>query len=156
MSPFSPFQEKESCSPLEPLLRGGIGRTEVEVVNIFKRSDWINKKFVKEGEVAFTNGIPFLFKNVGLEDMSYWTWDLGSFCRPADNMNDLMGLELYQNLGQELLFSSQANLVGIARVCNQLTHCKLYCTCNQRLIGEKYLAGRDKQGSEIDSAVKRG
>lgn len=53
---------------------------------------------------------------------------------------------------RELLSSSQN--IGIAKVCSQLTYCKIYFIFNQRLIGEKYLAGRGRQGTENDSAIK--
>lgn len=38
--------------------------------------------------------------------------------------------------------------------CSQLTYCKIYFIFNQRLIGEQYLAGKGRQGTENDSAIK--
>ena len=104
--------------------------------------------------MVFTIRITFLFKNVDLV-CGCWTWDLGSCYRPADNFNDLEGLTLYQNLKQELSSSSQTSLVGTAKVCSQITYCKIYFIFNQRLIGEKYLGGGGRQGTENDSAIKR-
>lgn len=40
----------------------------------------------------------------------------------ADSFNDLVVLELYQNLKQELLSSSQTSLVGVTRVSSQLIY----------------------------------
>lgn len=105
--------------------------------------------------MAFTVGITFLFKNVGLE----CTWVIQTGIRaavvaPADNFNGLLGLELYQNLKQELLSPSQASLVGVTRVCRQLTaNCIAFATIGQW--EENYLADRAKQRTEIDSVVIR-
>lgn len=66
----------------------------------------------------------------------------------------ILKARLYIRTSNKSSFSSQASLVGIAKFCSQLTYCKIYFIFNQRLIGEQYLAGKGRLGTENDSAVK--
>lgn len=68
------------------------------------------------------NGKTFLFKNVDWSVGDAETEIQAAVAAQADNFNDLVLLELYQNLKQELLSSSQTSLVGVTGVYSQLIY----------------------------------
>lgn len=68
------------------------------------------------------NGKTFLFKNVEWHVGDTETGIQAAVAAQADNFNDLVVLELYQNLKQELSSSSQTSLVGVTGVSSQLIY----------------------------------
>lgn len=70
---------------------------------------------------------PLQWENLSFQNVDWSVGDTeteiqAAVAAQADSFNDLVVLELYQNLKQELLSSSQTSLVGVTRVSSQLIY----------------------------------
>lgn len=85
--------------------------------------DGVNKK----RSLQMNEMWPLQWENLSFQNVDWSVGDTeteiqAAVAAQADSFNDLVVLELYQNLKQELLSSSQTSLVGVTRVSSQLIY----------------------------------
>lgn len=88
-----------------------------------KIRDGVNKK----RSLQMNEMWPLQWENLSFQNVDWSVGDTeteiqAAVAAQADSFNDLVVLELYQNLKQELLSSSQTSLVGVTRVSSQLIY----------------------------------